>query len=446
MMDRCYISPAMALVIGLGICTPLGQGMAQELPAPKQNAPTAVGPAVAPGRPSVAPGSRPPLTIYDAVRISVERHPVLRQAAFNIQAAQGRADQAGRYPNPVVSIIGDEMSDRQGRGGILTAPQISQEIVLGGKLDLSRAAAQAEASQTSLALESQRLRLITDVRQAYFDVLLAQQRAQVLGQVARLAQQSNDNAQALFNKGRIAELEKLSFQTELDRIVADLEAAQRERIAAGHRLAAVMGIPSLSIGSVLGNLEASPPEYDLDQLRPQVLEVHPDVQAARVGIARAEAALRRAEAEVIPNVTTSAGYVRQNQNRSDDWMFQFSVPVPLYNRNQGNIVAAQAEVGRAAQEVERVQADLATRLAAAWGRYAAAKQRAERYKTAIRANADRAFQIAQDAFKGGVFEYLRVLQAQRTAVEANLEYIRALGEAWRAASEIAGLALEEQWP
>ncbi len=439
MMDRCCISRMVALVIGLGTCAFPSQGTAQELPAPKINSPSAGGPAAVPRSP-------PPLTIYDAVRISVERHPVLRQATFNIQAAEGRADQAGRYPNPIVSIIGDEMSDRQGAGGIITAPQISQEIVLGGKLGLSRAAAQAELSQTSLSFQSQRYRLLTEVRQAYFDVLLAQHRVQALDQLARLAQQSNVNAEALFNKGRIAELDKLSFQTELDRMMADFEAAQRERKAAGHRLAAVMGTPNLLIVSVVGTLEAPLPQYDLDQLRPQVLEVHPDVQAARIGIARAEAALHRAEAEVIPNVTASAGYVRQNQNRSDDWMFQFSVPVPLYNRNQGNIVAAQAEVGRATQEVERVQADLAAKLAAAWGQYAAAKQRAERYKTAIRANADRAFKIAQDAYKGGVFEYLRVVQAQRTAAEANLEYIRALGEAWRAASEIAGLALEEQWP
>jgi cobalt-zinc-cadmium efflux system outer membrane protein len=444
MMDRFHVSRTAALLLGVGIATSLVQGLAQELPPPRQNPPAAVGPAAVPVHASAV--SPPPLTIYDAVRISVERHPVLRQATFNIQAAQGRADQAGRYPNPTVSIIGDEMSDRQGPGGIITAPQISQEIVLGGKLGLSQAAAQAELSQTSLFLQSQRFRLATEVRQAYFDVLLAQQRVAVLGQVARLAQQSNENAQALFNKGRIAELEKLSFQTELDRIVADLEAAQRERIAVGHRLAAVMGIPSLLIPSVVGNLESSLPQYDLDQLRPQVLEIHPDVQAARIGIARAEAALQRAEAEVIPNVTASAGYVRQNQNRSDDWMFQFSVPVPLYNRNQGNILAAHAEVGRAVQEVERVQADLAAKLAAAWGQYAAAKQRAERYKTAIRANADRAFTIAQDAYKSGVFEYLRVVQAQRTVAEANLEYIRALGEAWRAASEIAGLTLEEQWP
>jgi cobalt-zinc-cadmium efflux system outer membrane protein len=98
------------------------------------------------------------------------------------------------------------------------------------------------------------------------------------------------------------------------------------------------------------------------------------------------------------------------------------------------------------QEVARVQNDLASRLAAAYGQYAAAKQRAERYRTAILPNAQKAYRFSLDAFKGGQFEYLRVLQSQRAVAEANLEYLRSLSEAWRAASEIAGLLLEENWP
>ena len=112
-----------------------------------------------------------------------------------IQAAQGKLDQAGRYPNPTLSIIGDEMSDRQGRGGILTVPQITQEIVLGGKLGLSRAVAQADLDHAALSLQSQRYRLLTEVRQAYFEVLYSQHRLQVLGYLVQLAQQSNANAQ-----------------------------------------------------------------------------------------------------------------------------------------------------------------------------------------------------------------------------------------------------------
>ena len=165
-----------------------------------------------------------------------------------------------------------------------------------------------------------------------------------------------------------------------------------------------------------------------------------------MAVDRARAAVRRAEAEVVPNVTLSAGYTRQNQNRSNDWAAGVSVPLVLWNRNQGNIRAAQAEVGAAAQEVGRVEADLAARLAQAFQTYAAARQRVGRYTGAILPRAEETYKLSLEAFKGGQFEYLRVLQAQRAVAEARLELNRALGEAWRAAGEISGLLLEEGWP
>src|SRR5262249_32373760 len=85
------------------------------------------------------------------------------------------------------------------------------------------------------------------------------------------------------------------------------------------------------------------------------------------------------------------------------------------------------------------------RLATAFGIYASARQRAERYRKAILPKARETYQLSLKAYQGGQFEYLRVLQAQRSVAEANLEYVRSLGELWRSASEIAGLLLEEDW-
>jgi cobalt-zinc-cadmium efflux system outer membrane protein len=93
-----------------------------------------------------------------------------------------------------------------------------------------------------------------------------------------------------------------------------------------------------------------------------------------------------------------------------------------------------------------VENDLTNRLWEAYGKYSAARQRADRYRSAVIPAADRTYRLALDAFRGGQFEYLRVLQALRTVQEAKLEYTRALGEAWRAASDIAGLLQEEHWP
>jgi outer membrane protein, heavy metal efflux system len=138
--------------------------------------------------------------------------------------------------------------------------------------------------------------------------------------------------------------------------------------------------------------------------------------------------------------------VRQNQNRSDDVSVGVSLPIPLWNRNQGTIQAAQAQVAEAVQEIGRVENELVERLATAFRDYAAARLRAERYRTAILPKARETYDLSLKAHQGGQFEYLRVLEAQRSVAQANLEYVRALGEAWKAASVISGLALEEHWP
>jgi outer membrane protein, heavy metal efflux system len=122
------------------------------------------------------------------------------------------------------------------------------------------------------------------------------------------------------------------------------------------------------------------------------------------------------------------------------------MPVPVWNRNQGNIRTAKAELGVAIQTVGQTENELAARAAAAYQIYAAARERAEVYRAELIPRAEETYKLSMIAFKGGQFEYLRVIQAQRTIAEARLERNRSLGEAWRAAAELSGLLLEESWP
>lgn len=145
-------------------------------------------------------------------------------------------------------------------------------------------------------------------------------------------------------------------------------------------------------------------------------------------------------------MTLTGGYVQQFENRSNDGMFAISAPIPTWNRNQGNIRAARAELGMAIQNVGRVENDLAERLTTIFRTYSDARERADRYRTQIIPRAEETYKLSMDAFKGGQFEYLRVIQAQRAVAEAWLELNRSLGEAWRAAGELSGLLLEEAWP
>ena len=174
--------------------------------------------------------------LTELIQLGLEHNPALAQAGLDVEALRGRAIQAGLYPNPVVSVIGDELGDRQGPGGINTLPLITQEIVLGGKLRLNRGVAGKEVDQANLALVRQRFVLMTSVRQGYFEVLAGQRRVEVLGELVGLAGKSLDNAKKLLGAGEAAKPDVFQFEIELDRLVADKAAAQRDLAAAWGRL------------------------------------------------------------------------------------------------------------------------------------------------------------------------------------------------------------------
>ena len=381
----------------------------------------------------------------DFVELAMSRHPKLAQAGFTVEAAQGRAIQAGLYPNPTITVTGDEIGDRTGPAGVWTAPFFTQEIVTRGKLRLARAAACREVDQASLGLISRRLDLLTAVRQSYFEVLALQRRVDILDDVVRNVESSAEQLRQLIEAKRAAPIDLIQVEAELERQRAERDAARRELPLAFRKLAATSGEPGLPVTKLVGALEATMPDYDADAALRTVQDSHPDVKFAQVGVERAQLLLRRAEVDRVPNVTLGAGYVRQNQNRSSDWGISVSMPIPAWNRNQGSIRAIQAMIGESVNEVGRVQLDLAERLMAALRDYAGARQRAERFRTGVLPKTRRAHELLRQSFPGQV-DAFRVLQAQRAVSEANLEYNRALADAWKAAGMIAGLVQEPQWP
>lgn len=345
------------------------------------------------------------------------------------------------------SFSADELGDRTGPMGIL-GPQVSQEIVLGGKLSLGQAVAAKEVDQAALTALGERYTVAAAVRAAAYDLGVLRQRRQVLAEVVGVAEKTVEQA-VKAEKAPNAVLTRadvIPLELQLEQYRADLEGTERELPAAERRLAAVVGDARATFGSLTVDLTAPLPEYDLDQAREAVTSFHPEARAAAVAAERAQAAVRRAEAELTPNVTVSAGYTRQNQNLSNDWGVGVSVPLVVWNRNQGNIRAARADATAAALEVSRVQNDLADRLAVAFRTYAAAKARAERYRTAVVPKVEEGVRFLELQREKGVIEPLKVFVAQRALADAKLEQNKVVGEAWRAAAELSGLLMEEAWP
>jgi cobalt-zinc-cadmium efflux system outer membrane protein len=229
-------------------------------------------------------------------------------------------------------------------------------------------------------------------------------------------------------------------------VQGDLQASESELGPAFRRLAATAGDPDLPYAPLAGTLDSPLPDYELAEMLAAARQGHPQILAARVAIEKARLLLNRAEVESRPNFTLGAGYTWQSQNRSHDWGLSFSLPVPLWNRNQGNIRSARAELGRAVQEISRLEIELTDRIAEAHQRFVAAKGRVRVFRDEVVPRLSQSYELAAKAQATGQFDLFRVIVARRTLLEAQLESVKTQAEAWQAAAVLSGLMLEEVWP
>jgi outer membrane protein, heavy metal efflux system len=381
-------------------------------------------------------------TLAELVALAESSSPVLRQAAAEVESMRGKAYQAGLYPNPVASTGATQMAGRESQ----YFASLSQEIVTKQKLRLDQAAACREVMQAEFRFVRSRFELLTAVRQGYFITLAAQRRREVLTKLVEIASRSQQAATRLQAAGEGTRGDTLLFEIEVEKAEVSLENAEAKWQAAERQLVAILGLRDLQLSRIQGELAESLEGIAAQVLHESFVPYNADVQFAEHEVERNRFLLQRAIVQPFPNVTVSGGYQYQVQPLHNMAMLQASVPLPFWNRNEGNIASANAQVGKAQATVEQVQNQIARQMADATGRYRIADQQAKRYVDRIIPKAREGVKLIQEGFTQGQFDFLRLLQTQRALVEANLGYIDALEMRWNAAAELAGLAQIEAFP
>jgi cobalt-zinc-cadmium efflux system outer membrane protein len=401
-----------------------------------------------PSPPAGAQAATRALTLAELEQRALARNPTLAQATSDVDAARGRAKQAGLFPNPVIGYSGAEISPgpviRGGEHGVF----IEQVIPLGGKLGLSRQIFEREATQAEAHVDVQRYRVLTDVRMLYYAALAAQRRVEVRQQLAGLAVDATGVSAQLFNTGAADLPDTLESEVEARQAQLALEAAQNDRYRIWRRLASMVGDIGLTPQPLDGSIEASLPELDREAVVRQILADSPEIRAARVAVERAQAALKRAQREPVPDLILRGGpsYNRElleTNGRPVGWEAAIDVGlvIPLFNRNQGGIAEARAEVGRAQQEVERLELELRSQLADVFDEYLTSLRYAEAYRADVLPRADQSYRLYLARYREMGAAYPQVLIAQRTFFQATDRYIDAAEQVWTSAAELQGLLL-----
>ena len=417
------------------------------IPTPKaepENQPTTPPPpAVAPMREPVLPPTREipadALTLDDLVQFAMESNPTLMQATAAAQAAEGRYVQAGLYPNPAIAYQGadiglDGTSGQQGMG-------VSQEIVTSNKRILAMAVAESEIRQAQFVWESQRRRVLNDVRTGYYDVLVAQRTIDANEQLVRIGEEGLRLAERLFDAKAVRRADVLQARIESKMANLSLNQAQNQHRAAWRRLTAVLGKPELPPQPLAGAIEKDLPEFTWRETLDVLLTQSPELAEAFAAVQRARNQVALQCAERRPNFEVATGVKYDESARFTLADVEVSVPLPLFNRNQGNIMAAQAELTAAQREVQRVELALRDRLAVAFEQYANARRQVEVYSSSILPDAKDSLGLTTAGYQAGEFGYLQLLTAQRTLFGVSLEYLNSLNELWVRSIQLEGMVL-----
>jgi cobalt-zinc-cadmium efflux system outer membrane protein len=379
------------------------------------------------------------LDLGDLEALALSNNPTLRQASARVAAARATRVQVGLYPNPRVGYQGTEIGD-EGQAG-QQGFSVGQEFVLGRKLQLDRNAANQAVRQAEQDFAAQRMRVLNDVRMGYYETLVAQRRKEVTSQLLHIGEQGVETTQQLLNAQEVSQAELLQSRIELNSVRIVAANANNSYLSAWRRLATIVGTPATEPTWLRGDAEADLPELAWDESLEDLLNSSPEIAAALSGANQARWALRRARAEPVPNVDVQLVLQHDNATSDDIVGVQAVLPVPFFNRNQGGIARAQAQLILAEGEVGRVSLDLHQRLAAAFERYSNAKHQVEQYGKELLPDAKESLDLAADGYRQGEYTYLNLLTVQRTYFQTNLAYLDALQELWRSGVEIEGFLL-----
>ena len=401
--------------------------------------PPAVMELVEPSPPELIPQG--PLTAESLEAQALANHPAVAQANARVQALRGKWLQVGLPPNPTVGYVAGEIGNEGGAGQ--QGGFVGQQFITAGKLGLSRSVVAAEINRAEQELAAVQRRVRTDVQRRYYDALIAQRRVSLADELVGITSDAVTASKSLLEAKEIPLAGLLQTEVQQQDAVLLLRTAENRRAQAWRDLAAVVGEADLPMEPLTGDVDQLPAIFAWEKQLARLQSQSPEVASAMAEVERARRALRRACVEPTPNVNTQLSVQYDDATQDTIAGVQVGVPLPLWNRNQGGIRQAQAEVTEAVRNVERLELDLQSRLADDFRQYADALATAQAYADSILPRSERTLDLVRSAFDEGEIGYLELLTAQRTYSRANLSYLDALSNLWSSYLRIDGLLLDD---
>ncbi len=370
------------------------------------------------------------LTLAVAIQTALDSNPELSAARLEVEATLGARTQAGVFQNPTLSAQIEDLK----RDTRTTTVLLSQPIELGGKRSARIEAAERATDVARVQFEGKQAELRASVTAAFFAALIAQERVLLAQRSLDLAGRGSQAATNRVVAGKVSPIEETKAKVAEAGVRLESIQARGELTTSLQQLQALMGRP-VSFQRVDGDAVAMPGRVPADTLEERLMN-SPSVRQSRLEVRRFAALADLEQAKRTPDITLTAGGMRDQQLGRNQAVIGVSIPLPFFDTNRGNIVEALRRQDKAEDEARGVELRLRADVGAARQRYETALAEVNALQSEILPGAQTAFDAATKGFELGKFAYLDVLDAQRTLLQARAQYLRALADAHRSITDL----------
>lgn len=376
------------------------------------------------------------LTLADAEKMWLQKNRDLQLARDQVAGASADRLSAAQRPNPQLSLNTGSLASGGGLKQSDTILRIDQTFERGGKRELRMRSADLrfDAAREDMADITRQSHIL--LQQAYYDLLLAQEKLEISQSNARSFSQTVDAAKLKLSVGDIAKSELSRIQVDALRAENDVRQAQSDLRQAQVALAYLIGTePDATL------IHAADP-WPATQLPPNdesmQIDNRPDVRSALLRVQAAETARDLAYSLKTRDVTIGAQFERNGSN-SPSHSIGFGVSIPLMTgyEYQGEIGRAEADLLAASDTLERTRAQASTEIARYRDSLESAAERVQRFENSLLAEATNALNSAEFAYRHGALSVMDLLDARRIhkatlldAAAAHADYAKSLA-AWR---------------
>lgn len=363
------------------------------------------------------------LSLEAAIRQTLTYSPKLKAGLEGIGATRGERQQSSLIPNPEFSAEAENFmgsGTAKGFGEAEVTLGVAQPIELGGKRTARIKAADMQISIADLEFRVAALDLVRDTTIAWAEAVAAHEEVEVAQNQKKIAE---DILQSVSRRVAAA-AEPAIQQSKSEVALASSKIALQK---AEHNLQAAMKNLARMWGQDVADYELDEDSFFAiqDMRGNPSTENNPDVKLLQAGIGLAGANLDIEKANAVPDVTVGAGIRDSRESNSQAFVASLSIPFPVFNRNQGNILKAGHEVAKAEHQKTAALQEIELELVRVQNALEVSRLEVESLEKNIVPAAEKAFVQAKKGYTAGKFPYLEVLDAQRTLAEVHMQHVTA---------------------